>query len=303
MLCIVLVRFGTKKYRCITAEWEFFMKLYDWVFCFTTLLLLSGCWSKLDTFSELAFSKPIAHSNILLHHSLEQKFLNPKLGNRIAAITFFPWHLMQQSNTLELGESADYQNSSHNSSLSENEEEIAEELLQNSEELKRALAVELLSAQSQEISPEFWQSLSKQPPYVKIVILNRFGTEPNYFKQLLVLLKDSNEIVRLSALQNLTRIHSLTILPYLYPLLSDESAIIRSQTVKRLGEMGFWESISYLWPLLDDPEPSVRRISRLALEQLTGYPADYRDFDPPEQRQNAIQHWRLWWEHIRTSNP
>lgn len=280
------------------------MKFYGWIFCLCLCFSTAGCWNQ-TTLSQLERSCniPSTHSEILFHTPLQQSFLHTNLGNRAGAIVFFPWYLMQQANTLELGDRQDPSRTSRPMLVAEREEEIAEELLKTPGELNRSLALEILDAQAQEVPPDFWKSLKQQPTYVKIVTLHRFASDPKYLHYILPLLEDPHELVRLAALQNLARIRSSAALPYLYRLLLDESGTVRSQTIKQLGEMGFWESIPYLWPMLDDPEPSVRRVARQSLERLTGHPAGYQDQDSPTQRQDAIRHWRSWWEHTHHLNP
>src|SRR5688572_28904905 len=43
---------------------------------------------------------------------------------------------------------------------------------------------------------------------------------------------------------------------------------------------------------LDSDDPAVRLVAIAALQRLTGRTYDYRDYDPPQQRRQAIDRWK-----------
>ena len=53
-------------------------------------------------------------------------------------------------------------------------------------------------------------------------------------------------------------------------------------------------AVPYLVDRLEDPEADVRFFSFLALKKITGKTMDWRYYDPPAARGEAVERWRQW---------
>lgn len=82
--------------------------------------------------------------------------------------------------------------------------------------------------------------------------------------------------------------------PTLYQRLQDEDAKVRIAAVIEAGQAKDRKALSLLVERLDDSEKDVRLYAIIALERITGQTLEYRYYDPPEVREQAVQQWRQY---------
>ncbi len=82
--------------------------------------------------------------------------------------------------------------------------------------------------------------------------------------------------------------------PTLYQRLQDEDPKVRVAAVVEAGQTKDHKALSLLVERLSDGEKDVRLYAIIALERITGQTLDYRFYEPPEAREQAVQRWRQY---------
>jgi HEAT repeat protein len=80
--------------------------------------------------------------------------------------------------------------------------------------------------------------------------------------------------------------------PTRYQRLQDEDAKVRLAAVVEAGQAKDRKALSLLVERLSDSEKDVRLYAIVALEHITGQTLDYRFYDSPEAREQAVERWR-----------
>ncbi len=80
----------------------------------------------------------------------------------------------------------------------------------------------------------------------------------------------------------------------IYKSFEDEDPLVRALAARQAGALKDERAIPYLVDRLSDAEPEVRFFSIISLEKITGKKMGYNYYDPPEQRQKAVDRWRNW---------
>ncbi|MCP4377514.1 MAG: HEAT repeat domain-containing protein [bacterium] len=73
-----------------------------------------------------------------------------------------------------------------------------------------------------------------------------------------------------------------------------EDPNVRIAAVRVSGRDKIESAVPYLVDRLTDSEAEVRMFSIIALEKITGLTHDYRYYDAPAVRQEAVGRWRKW---------
>ncbi len=268
-----------------------------YLFIFFSAFCIVGCSGKYGIFSDLI---EVSH-NTLNDTPLHNTIFHPQLSNRLTFFSLFPWYLLQQANVIESSQSMTEQSFRYKNFASESKEISIEEMFQEQDEFKRAMALEIASKNGNaEIPKEFWQNLPDESSYIKIITLHNFSNNPQkLLAYTLELLQDEEEVVRFVALKRLSDFPNYQIVSHLYKCLNDPSGLIRGETVHILSEMGMKESIEYLWPLLEDREFYVRKKTLEALIRLTEEKAISLEECTWQQRKEKILNWRSSWEKRR----
>jgi len=82
--------------------------------------------------------------------------------------------------------------------------------------------------------------------------------------------------------------------PTLYQRLQDEDPKVRLAAVVEAGQAKDRKALALLVERLSDSEKDVRFYTIIALERITGQTLDYRFYDSPEAREQAVGRWRQY---------
>ena len=74
----------------------------------------------------------------------------------------------------------------------------------------------------------------------------------------------------------------------------DEDPDARIAAVLHVNRTRNLQALPYVIERLTDEESDVRFAAIRTLEDLTGETKGYRYYDPPDQREQALQRWRQW---------
>jgi len=85
--------------------------------------------------------------------------------------------------------------------------------------------------------------------------------------------------------------------------LQDEDPSVRAEAAVEAGRHNRQDVLALLVERLDDREETVRMVSIVSLEKLTGQRMGYRYYLPREDRQKAIARWRDWLKQRQASQP
>jgi len=74
----------------------------------------------------------------------------------------------------------------------------------------------------------------------------------------------------------------------------DENPSVRQAAVIEAGKTRDPRTVPYLVDRLGDSEETLRFFSIHSLEKIAGRTMGYRYYDPPREREQAVQRWRQW---------
>ena len=80
----------------------------------------------------------------------------------------------------------------------------------------------------------------------------------------------------------------------LYARLQHEDPSVRNRAIAIAGRTRDQGAVPYLVDRLTDSQKDVRFFAILSLKRITGETMDYRYYDPPEKRKEAVRRWREW---------
>jgi len=80
----------------------------------------------------------------------------------------------------------------------------------------------------------------------------------------------------------------------LYERLQDENPSVRIKAILEAGDRKDPKAVPFLVDRLSDNARDVRMFAILALAKTTGTRMDYRYYDPPARRAEAVKRWRKW---------
>ena len=80
----------------------------------------------------------------------------------------------------------------------------------------------------------------------------------------------------------------------LYLKFQHEDPSVRNRAIAIAGRTRDQGAVPYLVDRLTDSQKDVRFFAILSLKRITGETMDYRYYDPPEKRKEAVRRWREW---------
>ena len=73
------------------------------------------------------------------------------------------------------------------------------------------------------------------------------------------------------------------------------AGVERAQAVMAIGERKDWTAIPYVIGRLEDDDVSVRVLAKETLREMTGRDFGYNAYGPEDERREAVQRWKAWW--------